>query len=75
MPTLQEMYDTARQMPPAERLHLAAMLRDDFIQKLPSTEMDGDNNAWTEEDMRDIANHSLQYAAKLYDDEENLLLA
>ena len=71
MPTLEEAYTVAQQMPPALRLRLAAMLLEDVAQMLPAdtAKLDGYSEIWTTEDVHDVAAHSARYLDTLYPEE------
>lgn len=74
MPTLEETYSLAQQMPPALRLRLAAMLLEDMAQLMPDGELaglEGYSAMWTEEDIKDAAAHSARYLDSLYPEEGN----
>jgi hypothetical protein len=65
MPTAQEVYLTSvRRLPPAERLRLAALILDELTQTniLPVESSD----AWSDEDLHDVAAFALRYAAASY---------
>jgi len=63
--------ETVRALPPSERLRLAALI----LQELAQSEMVvlDRSDIWSEQDERDITTASLQYAAKLYPEEEELV--
>jgi hypothetical protein len=67
--TAQEVFtETVRTLPPTERLRLAALI----LQDLAQAEMAvvDTSSAWSEQDQADLTIFSLQYAAKLYPEEE-----
>jgi hypothetical protein len=69
MPTAQEIYKSSiRDLPPAERLRLAALILDELTQSdtLPSDV----SGTWSEEDEHDLAAFSLQHAETLYPEED-----
>ena len=70
--TAQEVFtETVRALPPSERLRLAALI----LQELTQSEMAGvdRSDTWNEQDQRDLTTVSLQYAAELYPEEEELV--
>ena len=70
--TAQEVFtETVRVLPPTERLRLAALI----LQDLAQTDMTvvDTSSVWSEQDQRDLTAFSLQYAAKLYPEEEELV--
>ena len=70
--TAQEVFtETVRALPPSERLRLAALI----LQELTQSEGAGvdRSDTWNEQDQRDLTTLSLQYAAKLYPEEEELV--
>ena len=71
MPTAQEIFNqTIRSLAPKERLRLAALILDDLAQ---SGVVVDSRDTWGEEDMRDLTAFSLQYAATLYPEDEELV--
>lgn len=69
MPTAQEVYlQTVRDLPPRERLRLAALILDDLTHA-DEARVDS-NDAWSEQDQSDLTTFSLQYAATLYPEHE-----
>lgn len=71
-PTAQDVYtQTVRALPLTERLRLAALILDDLAQ--PNVAVVDSGDAWTEQDQSDVAAFSLQYAATLYPEEEELV--
>lgn len=69
MPTAQEIYATTiRQLPPAERLRLAALILDELVRAdiLRTDESD----VWSEEDVHDLQAYSLRHAAASYPEKE-----
>ena len=68
--TIDEIYNQVIQgFPSAERLRLATLILNNLVQQ--NSIDDGDT--WTEEDVSDLSKFSLQYAATLYDDDEELI--
>jgi hypothetical protein len=70
--TAQEVFtETVRALPPSERLRLAALI----LQELTQAEVAGvdRSDTWSEQDQRDLTTLSLQYAAELYPEEEELV--
>ena len=70
--TAQEVFtETVRTLPPSERLRLAALI----LQELTQSEVVGvdRSDTWNEQDQRDLTTFSLQYAAELYPEEEDLV--
>ena len=70
--TAQEVFtETVRALPPSERLRLAALILQELTQ---SKVADVDrSDTWNEQDQRDLTTLSLQYAAELYPEEEELV--
>ncbi len=70
--TAQEVFtETVRVLPPTERLRLAALI----LQELAQTDMAvvDASSVWSEQDQRDVTAFSLQYAATLYPEEEEIV--
>ena len=70
--TAQEVFtETVRTLPPRERLRLAALI----LQDLAQSEVSGvdRSDTWSEQDRSDLTNFSLQYAAELYPEDEELV--
>src|SRR6266581_4342180 len=70
--TAQEVFtETVRALPPSERLRLAALI----LQELTQSEVAvvDRSDTWTEQDQYDLTAFSLQYAAELYPEEEDLV--
>ena len=70
--TAQEVFtETVRALPPSERLRLAALI----LQELTQAEVAGvdRSDTWSEQDRQDLTTLSLQYAAELYPEEEDLV--
>ena len=70
--TAQEVFtETVRALPPTERLRLAALILQDLAQAdVAVVDM---SNAWSEQDQSDLTAFSLQHAAKLYPEEDELV--
>jgi hypothetical protein len=70
--TAQEVFmETVRPLPPLERLRLAAFILQDLTQSGVSVV---DKSArWNEQDQNDFIPFSLQYAATLYPEDEDLV--
>lgn len=70
--TAQEVFtETVRALPPTERLRLAALILQDLAQA--EVAVVDSSEAWSEQDQRDVTAFSLQYAAKLYPEEDELV--
>ena len=70
--TAQEVFaETVRALPPTERLRLAALILQDLAQA-DMTVVDT-SSVWSEQDQSDVTTFSLQYAAKLYPEEDELV--
>jgi hypothetical protein len=70
--TAQEVFtETVRALPPTERLRLAALILQDLAQA-DMTVVDT-SSVWSEQDQSDLTTLSLQYAAKLYPEEDELV--
>jgi len=70
--TAQEVFiETVRDLPPSERLRLAALILQDLARSEVAVEDRSDT--WTEQDQRDLTTFSLQYAAELYPEDEELV--
>ena len=69
--TAQEVFtQTVRALPPTERLHLAALILQDLAQA--DMAVVDTSSVWSEQDKSDLTAFSLQYAAKLYPEEDEL---
>ena len=69
--TAQEVFtQTVRDLPPTERLHLAALILQDLAQA--DMAVVDTSCVWSEQDKSDLTAFSLQYAAKQYPDEDEL---
>ena len=60
-----------RTLAPTERLRLAALILQDLAQA--NVAVVDASSVWTEQDQSDLMDFSLQYAAKLYPDEDELV--
>ncbi|GAA6624306.1 hypothetical protein [Scytonema sp. NUACC26] len=58
-------------LPPVERLRLAALILDDLTRSDPPVVTQ--DNTWSEQDRHDITAFSLQYAAMLYPEDQELV--
>jgi hypothetical protein len=69
---IDEIYDLCIQfLPPSDRVQLATLLLNNFVQE-GSTVID-ESDTWTEEDIADLSTFSLQYAATIYPDDDELI--
>ena len=70
--TAQEIFaETVRALPPSERLRLAALILQDLAQS--EVAVVDRSDTWTEQDQHDLTIFSLQYAAELYPEDEELV--
>ena len=70
--TAQEVFtETVRSLPPTERLRLAALILQDLAQA--DMAVVDVSSVWSEQDQRDFTAFSLQYAANLYPEEDELV--
>jgi len=70
--TAQEVFtETVRTLPPTERLRLAALILQDLAQT--NMAVVDTSSAWSEQDQSDLTAFSLQCAAKLYPEEDELV--
>ena len=70
--TAQEVFsEMVRTLAPTERLRLAALILQDLAQA--NVAVVDASSVWTEQDQSDLMAFSLQYAAKLYPDEDELV--
>ncbi|MFY9824862.1 MAG: hypothetical protein WAM82_26015 [Thermoanaerobaculia bacterium] len=68
--TARELYTQAvRALPLTERLRLAALILDDLAQS--DVAIVEASDTWSEQDQLDVTAFSMQYAARLYPDEES----
>lgn len=69
-PTAEELYTSVVQtLSPTDRLQLATLILDGLKQNVSVIDI---SDSWTEEDLCDVTNFSLQYAASLFPEEENV---
>jgi hypothetical protein len=69
-PIAEEIYTSVIQtLSPTDRLQLATLILDGLKQNVSVIDI-SDN--WTEQDRSDVTNFSLQYAASLFPEEENI---
>ena len=69
--TIQEIYaQFISSLSPAERLQLATLILNNLVQQ-NSVDID-DSDTWTAQDQKDIAAFSLQYAATVFPENEEL---
>jgi hypothetical protein len=70
--TIDEIYtQVIRVLPPGERLQLATLILNNLAPQ--NVAVVDESNTWTEEDISDLSKFSLQYAASLYPDDEELI--
>ena len=70
--TAQEVFtETVRTLPPTERLRLAALILQDLAQA--NIAVVDTSSVWSEQDQSELAAFSLQYAATLYPEEDELV--
>ena len=70
--TAQEVFtETVRSLPPTERLRLAALILQDLAQA--DMAVVDVSSVWSEQDQYDLTAFSLQHAAKLYPEEDELV--
>lgn len=71
--TAQEVYtQVVCDLSPTERLRLATLILNDLVQQqLPAIDR---SNTWTKQDRLDLTNFSLQYAATLFPESEEVEL-
>jgi hypothetical protein len=69
--TAQEIYiQVVRDLSPIERLRLANLILNELVQQnIPVVDV---SDTWTEEDKIDVTNFSLQYAATLFTENEEI---
>jgi hypothetical protein len=67
-----KLYQTARTLPPAEQLRLAALILGELTRLggFPTFE---ESDGWSEDDQKDAAAFSLGYAESAYPEEEELV--
>jgi hypothetical protein len=72
--TANDLYtEVVRPLPPAERLRLAARILDDLTKETVAGDGLAFDEAWTEQDRNELSAYSLQYAAKIYPDDDDLV--
>ncbi len=70
--TAQEVFtETVQALPLTERLRLAALILQDLTQS--EVAVVNSSDTWSEQDQSDLTAFSLQYAAKLYPEEDELV--
>jgi hypothetical protein len=70
--TAQEIYTSSvKDLPPSERLRLAALILDDLAGK--DTVLVERRDDWSDEDMRDLAAYSMRYATSSYPEEDTIV--
>jgi hypothetical protein len=70
--TAQEIFtETVHDLPSSERLRLAALILQ--VLALSVVAVVDRSDTWTEQDQRDLTTFSLQYAAELYPEDEELV--
>ena len=68
--TAQEVFtETVRALPPSEQFRLAALI----LQELSEVVVVERSDTWSEQDQSDLTAATLQYSAKLYPEEEDLV--
>ncbi len=69
--TVEQVYEVSvKGLPRKEQLKLASLILQQLTQGTDSAEYD---DAWSEEDLRELTAHSLRYAAEQYPEEEELV--
>ncbi len=69
--TIQEIYQNIfNTLSPGDRLRLAALILNDLTQS--NVAVIDTSNTWTEQDVSELTNFSLQYAANLFPDTEEI---
>lgn len=72
--TARQVYvDTIRTLPPGERLRLAALILDELTRTGAMPAVVDSSDVWSEQDQRDVVAFSLDYAAALYPEDEDLV--
>jgi hypothetical protein len=70
--TIDEIYtQVIRALPPGERLQLATLILNNLAPQ--NVAVVDESSTWTEEDISDLSKFSLQYAATIYPDDEELI--
>lgn len=66
----QEVYiQVVRNLPPQERLRLANLILNELVEQ-DSSSVINQSDCWTDQDIVDVNNFSLQYAATLFSEDE-----
>ncbi|MGB6297377.1 MAG: hypothetical protein WBF90_14500 [Rivularia sp. (in: cyanobacteria)] len=66
----QEVYiQVVRNLPPQERLRLATLILNELVEQ-DSSSVINQSDCWTDRDIVDVNNFSLQYAATLFPEDE-----
>ncbi len=69
--TIDEIYNqVVKILPSSERLRLATLILNDLVQQDGAID---DRDTWSEEDISDLSRFSLQYAATIDPDDEELI--
>jgi hypothetical protein len=69
---INEIYDLCIQvLPSSDRVRLATLLMNNFVQQ--ELAVIDESDTWTEEDIADLSTFSLQYAATIYPDDDELI--
>ncbi len=69
--TVQEVYDrVVSTLSPTERLRLATLILNDLVQQ--NLSIVDQSDTWTEQDQLDVTAFSLQYAANLFPENEEI---
>jgi hypothetical protein len=72
--TANDLYtEVVRSLPAAERLRLAARILDDLTKEAAEGDELAFDEAWTEQDRSELTAYSLQYAAKIYPEDDELV--
>jgi len=69
--TIQEIYLSARQLPPRERLQLAALILDELTRNDEAIDA---SDSWSAQDERDATAFSMSHAANLYTEADDNLI-
>jgi hypothetical protein len=70
--TIDEIYtQVIRALPPGERLQLATLILNNLAPQ--NVAVVDESSTWTEEDISDLSKFSLQHAATIYPDDEELI--
>ncbi|MEG4328246.1 hypothetical protein [Microcoleus sp. herbarium5] len=69
--TVREVYDRVRStLSPKDRLRLATLILNDLVQQ--NLSVVDESETWTEEDQLDVTAFSLQYAATIFSENEEM---